>query len=179
MMLAVGFASYRSSGSILRAICVGAFASFVATFFLIRVDKKSSKRLEMLQLPDRNYPARIYATGIVDGLSNDVITACMDAIQGLPNFGAIIRYEPGEFVLAKTRRSVISWGEKITIKAEPVRGGTRLHVKSAPVLWTVTEDMQCNFQNVALILRDIHRAFPIRDLQPREYFAEVLTSTVR
>lgn len=174
MTLAIAFVSYRSTGSIVRAVCVGAFASFVAVFFLMRLDRKSASRLERFRLPDGNYPARISAMGIAHGSCEEVIGACREAIQGLPNFGALKGYEPGKVVMAKTSCSVMSWGEKITVTAYSIQGGTQLHIKSVPRLWTVTEDMRCNFQNVALILRKIHRDFPISDLEPAEYFADVL-----
>ena len=174
LTLAIGFVSYRSSGSLLRAILAGALASLVATFFLVRLDQRSTKRLQSLNLPDRDFPARISATGVVNGSTEEVISASLRAIQALPNFGTITKYEPGDLILARTRRSSDSWGEKISVNAIPIQGSTRLHVRSVPLLWTVTEDMRCNFQNVALVLRSIHRSLPISDLEPREYFANVL-----
>jgi hypothetical protein len=172
--LAIGITNYRSSGSIIRSLSLGAFGGLIATFFLIRLDKKASARLKEQQLLDGDYPARISATAIVHASSEDVIAACVTAIRALPNFAAIRRYNPSKNIVAKTRWSVSSWGEKIAVTAEPTQGGVRLRVTSVPVLWTVIEDVRCNFQNVALILRHVHGVFPLTQVSPEQYFGNVL-----
>lgn len=172
--LAIGIASYRSSGSILTSVAAGLLGSLVCTYGLLRLDGKANKRLSNLGLPDGDYPARIHATAIVKGSPHEVFLACEEALRRLPNFGELSRSFDGTLVQARTRRSMQSWGERITVQVGPAKFGTSLQVSSVPILWTVTEDMRINFQNVALIMREVSRTFALSDVQPAELLNQVL-----
>lgn len=76
----------------------------------------------------------------------------------------------------RQRWSRDSWGERIRAHVEASEQGPQLHLESVPALWTVTEDMRLNYQNVALILRSLHRTVGIKDVQPRGYFDHILRS---
>jgi len=141
---------------------------------LIRLDKKVAARLNKLGLHDRNYPAEIDAVATVRTNPESAMTSCRAAIESLPNFGTIKNYEAGKLLEARTRRSRESWGEKISVRAEPSDGGTKLQLRSVPVLWTVTEDMHYNYQNVALILKHLQREIEIDSVQPEDYFKDII-----
>jgi hypothetical protein len=169
--LGIGIASYGSSGSLGGAILIGSLGGALAALLIGRFDRSASARLEALGLRDGNYPARLSAVAAVRADSAAVFAACETAVKSLPNFGTITRHDRSELVLhCRTRRSTQSWGENITINLEQSGTLTTLHVKSEPVLWTVTEDMRFNYQNVALVLREIGRRFSVESIQPSEYF---------
>jgi len=108
-----------------------------------------------------------------------VFTTCETSIKNLPNFGTITRHDKEAGVLrCRTRRSIQSWGENISIDLEPRGALTLLHLKSEPALWTVTEDMRMNYQNVALIVRDLQRALAVESLEPAEYFSGSADSSI-
>ena len=170
MAIGVGIVSYRTFGSFSGAIIVALATSLSAGYFLIRLDRKAGARLEDLSLSDGDYPPRISATGVVKASPEQAMAVCLEGVKSLPNFGRIKKFEPGKSIHARTRTSRSSWGEKITIHALQTSDGTQLHLKSVPVLWTVTQDMKSNYQNVALVLRHIDGVFKIGRLEPSEYF---------
>jgi hypothetical protein len=172
--LAIGIVSYRSSGSIPTSVAARLLGSLVGTYGLLRLDGKANKRLASLGLPDGDHPARIHATAFVKGSPDEVLIACEKALRCLPNFGELTRRVDGTLVQARTRRSMQSWGERITVQVRPAESGSSLQVSSVPILWTVTEDMRINFQNVALVMREISRTFALSDVQPAELLNQVL-----
>lgn len=170
--LAIGIASYGSSGSVVRAILIGCLSGGLAALLPGRLNRNAATRLEALGLSDGNYPARLSAVATVCADSAAVFAACEAVVKSLPNFGKITRQDATELVLhCRTRWSCYSWGENISIKLEQSGARTVLNVKSKPVLWTVTEDLRFNYQNVALILREIAQRFSVERIEPAEYFA--------
>ena len=174
--LAIGFVSYQSSGSVLIAIAVGLLSGLGVTYVLLRLDRQANRRLSALDLPDGEYSPRIHATAFVKGPPEEVFIACERAIQRLPNFGKVTRRLDGRRIGARTRWSTQSWGERIDVQIVSAAPGTTLRVSSVPILWTVTVDMRMNFQNVALLMRDLSRSFTVRDVQPSGLFDEVLAA---
>lgn len=176
MAVAIAFVNYGASRSTAKLLLTIFIASAVAWPLLRRLDKRVTARLAQLKLPDGDYPARISVVVQLEGNPEDVMNACSKAIRNLPNFRSIKEYDAGKRATARTRWSRDSWGEKIHVHVEPGDKGTQLHLESVPALWTVTEDMRLNYQNVALILRSVHGSFGIKDVQPRGYFEDILSS---
>jgi hypothetical protein len=172
--LAIGVSVYLASGSILNSAAIGLLGSIVGSYLLSRLDLRANRRLTHLGLPDGSYPARIYASAIVHGPPDEVLFACEQALRNLPNFGKLTRSVDGSVVHARTRHSSDSWGERIAVQVGPARLGTRIQVSSVLVLWTVTEDMRFNFQNVALVMREISQTFPLSDVRPSELLDRVV-----
>jgi hypothetical protein len=172
--LAFGIVSYRSSGSILTSVAVGLLGSLASAYMLLRLNGRATERLSNLGLPDGNYPARIHATAIATGSPDEVFFACEQALRGLPNFGELTQRVDGSLIQARTRRSMQSWGETITVEVGPAKSGAAVQITSVPILWTVTEDMRINFQNVALVMREISRTFALSDVQPDELLGQVV-----
>ena len=170
----VAIASYRSSGSIAASLLSGVLASSVATLGVIALDRKAAGRMASHGLSDGDYPVRVAVIVTVTCKPAMAVGVCRDAVESLPRFGSVRDFDAGRGFCARTRRSAESWGEKITVSAKPVDNGTRLHLKSVPVLWTVTEDMRLNFQNVALIARHLDARLAIGNLAPHEYYAAIL-----
>lgn len=51
---------------------------------------------------------------------------------------------------------------------------TRVKIGSVPALWTVTEDMRFNYQNVALILRHLQNSLTIEAVEPASQFTDLI-----
>jgi len=171
--IGVGYISYRPSmfvSSVLSGLAASAFSAVV----LVWLDRRAAVRLKKLGLQHKHYPSRVSVIAISKKRPEEVIAACMDAIRCLPNFAKILKFDREASICARTRWSRYSWGEDISVRVELIGGLTRIYLSSVPALFTVTEDMGFNFQNIALILRKLRESVGIRNLEPKEYEAELL-----
>lgn len=178
--LGIGITSYASSRSILAAVSIGLASGLAAALFLGRLDASVPQRLATLGLKDGDHPARVLAIVTLRAEPRAVLEVCRDAIENLPNFLSVSRYDEDIGSLeGRTRASKMSWGEKISVRTE-VRGvETRVIIRSVPALWTVTEDMRFNYQNVALILRHLQNSLTIEAIEPASQFADLIRPHVR
>jgi hypothetical protein len=172
--VAFAFIGYRNSGSFLAALGSSAFGCLVGLLMFTAIDKKTSKRLLALGLPDGDYPVRVAMSCYLAADPSVVIDACLAAVRKLPNFVSIKRHDSPGHILVKTRSwSDAMFGERVTIRVAAKDSGTELHLESVPALASTTVDSGLNFQNVALVLRSLQRAIEVSDIEPKELFSKL------
>lgn len=173
--LGIGITNYASSRSILAAVSLGLVSGLAAALLLGRLNTKVPQRMAALGLKDGDYPARIFAMVTLRAEPKAVLEICREAIEKLPNFLSISRYDADNGVLeARTRTSRMSWGERVSVRTEVDGMDTRVRIGSVPALWTVTEDMRFNYQNVALILRHLQNSLAIEAVEPASQFTDLI-----
>ena len=178
--LGIAVTNYGSSRSILAAVSIGSVSGLVAAWFLGRLNVSVSQRLAALGLKDGDYPARIFAIVTLRAEPTAILEACREAIEELPNFLSVNRYDADNGRLeARTRASRMSWGEKISVRIDVHGVEARVIIGSIPTLWTVTEDMRFNYQNVALILRHLQNSLTIEAIESTSKFVDVIRPHVR
>jgi hypothetical protein len=177
IFVAIGYMAFTQTGSILNALVASAMAGLTGLVVFRSIDNSATRRLTSLGLPAGKYPVRVSARAELQASPELVIEACLVAIRQLPHFSSIKQHDPKGFLIAQTR---MSWhsilGEEITIRVSQCNASTELRLDSTPKLSTTTVDAGLNFQNIALVLRSIHRELGVSHVEPKELFGRVISA---
>jgi hypothetical protein len=154
--IAVGISSFGYSHSIVHGIATGIVIALIGTVVQGIIEAKAERRRQSKGITLKDAPVQAMLVLELAALPTPVMELCR---QGLHNIGLRLKRteidEPLRIV-ALTRASFNSFGEKITVVARGIRDhDCSLRISSVPSLITTTSDLGTNYTNVFLLSRFI------------------------
>jgi hypothetical protein len=154
--VAIGVSSFTHSHSLAWGISVGTGAAALGTVCQAFLEGRIERRLQQKGIMLRDAPVRPKLVLECMTSSIRVMELCREGLRNVDIRISRLSTDGPNRVVAITKSSFYSWGERITIATEPlVSGACELQISSVPWLATTQLDGGVNYTNVFLLSKYI------------------------